>query len=164
MRAKRQLFLGFGSNLGDREDAIARARHAIKKRIGPILKASAIYETAAWGITDQSDFLNQVVVYECLLSPFEVLQEILRQELRMGRSRTQKWGARTIDIDILFYQDLKVYNPKLVIPHPFISERKFILVPLVEIAADFCHPATGITMKNMLHNCMDTSLVKKYTA
>lgn len=164
MRVKRQLFLGFGSNLGDRADAIARARHAVAQRLGPIIKASELYETAAWGITDQSDFLNQVVIYQTQLSPHQVLHEVLQQELRMGRTRGNKWSARSIDIDILFQQDLEVNAPDLIIPHPHISRRKFILVPLAAIAAEFKHPTTGDTMKSMLDKCTDSSLVKLYKA
>ena len=156
--------MGFGSNLGDRADAITRARHAVAQRLGPILQASALYETAAWGITDQSDFLNQVVIYQTQLTPHQVLQEILQQELMMGRTRGNKWSARSIDIDILFQQDLEVNTPDLIIPHPHISRRRFVLVPLAAIAADFKHPRTGDTMKSMLEKCTDSSLVKLYKA
>ena len=157
-----QIFLLLGSNLGDRAANLARARRHLQIACGPILKASAIYTTAAWGVTDQPDFLNQALLIQSTLMPKALLQTVLRIEQEIGRVRLQKWGARTIDIDILFFGDIAVQTPDLVIPHPELQNRRFVLVPLSEIAGSFIHPLLDKSIAELLHSCTDTSAVEPY--
>jgi 2-amino-4-hydroxy-6-hydroxymethyldihydropteridine diphosphokinase len=152
---KTSFFLLLGSNQGNRAQQLSDAVERIKHSIGPIEKASSIYETAAWGKTDQPDFLNQVLVARSALSPLAVLQAIHSIELGMGRQRNKKWSERTIDIDIL-YAGGKVLNlPELMIPHPEIQNRKFALAPLAEIAPGFVHPILNKTNAALLLACQD---------
>ncbi|MEO6683066.1 MAG: 2-amino-4-hydroxy-6-hydroxymethyldihydropteridine diphosphokinase [Ginsengibacter sp.] len=134
-------YLITGGNIGDRKKNLNIAAESIEKNIGHILKSSAIYETAAWGDTNQPAFFNQVHLVETLLSPEMVMQSILEIEKRLGRVRTTKNAARIIDIDILFYNDQIIENSILVVPHKEIAHRKFVLKPLVELAPDYIHPA-----------------------
>jgi len=162
MRARRRLFLGLGSNIGDRRDILVRTRHALEQELGPVLAASKIYETAAWGKIDQSDFLNQVIILGCKMTQYQVLRAILRTEAKLGRVRQDKWGARSIDVDLLFYGELVYESSDLTIPHPFISQRRFILAPLAEIAPDFIHPTLNISMRSLLQKCEDQSAIKVF--
>ncbi|MFT5885980.1 MAG: 2-amino-4-hydroxy-6-hydroxymethyldihydropteridine diphosphokinase [Arcticibacterium sp.] len=135
-----RVFLGLGSNLGDREKAISVALEEIGKVLGSIQKTSSIIETAAWGKTDLPDYLNLVVEIKTSLWPLALIDSILKLEEKLGRIRTQKWDSRLIDIDILYFNDWHFKMPKLEIPHPFIAERKFVLKPLTEISPNFVHP------------------------
>lgn len=137
------------------------ARHWISEKVGPILKQSSLYETAAWGITDQPDFLNQVLLVESVLSPIELLDAIQWIENKMGRVRERKWGERLIDIDILFYENEIINTPRLQIPHPGIPDRNFVLVPLCEIAADFVHPSFQKSIESLSLACSDLLAVQK---
>lgn len=110
------------------------------KTLGTIQKTSSIIETNAWGKTKQPDFLNQVILLETKLSPQNLLKKCQEIENKLGRERKERWKERTIDLDILFYNDLVLNDVDLIIPHPYISERKFVLKPLNEIASDFIHP------------------------
>ncbi|GAB3505623.1 2-amino-4-hydroxy-6-hydroxymethyldihydropteridine diphosphokinase [Emticicia fontis] len=156
-----QVYLGLGSNLGNRQENLDLACLRISENIGAILAQSSIYETAAWGVTEQDDFLNQVI---CITTEFEapaLLTKILAVEQSMGRIREVKWGARIIDIDMLYYNDNIIKLDNLTVPHPFIQERRFVLVPLAEIAPDFIHPQLQETNTSLLANCPDTSEVIK---
>jgi 2-amino-4-hydroxy-6-hydroxymethyldihydropteridine diphosphokinase len=135
-----RVFLGLGSNLGDREKAISDALKEIERLIGSIQNTSLLIETAAWGKTDLPDYLNLVVEIKTHLWPLELIEYILKLEENLGRIRTQKWDSRLIDIDILYFNDWHFKMPKLEIPHPFIAERAFVLKPLVGISPDFIHP------------------------
>ena len=157
-----RIFLLLGGNLGDRAANLARARRHLQITCGPILKASAIYTTAAWGVTDQPDFLNQALLIESDLAPKALLQTVLRIEQEIGRVRLQKWGARTIDIDILFYDNIIIQTPDLVIPHPELQNRRFVLAPLAEIAGGLIHPLLNSSILELLHTCPDTSAVAPY--
>ena len=126
-----------------------------------IVNQSAIYETAAWGKTDQATFLNQVVLVETELTARGVLERILIAEQEMGRMRKEKFGPRTIDIDILFFNDDIVQEDGLTVPHPQLHLRKFALEPLNEIAPDLKHPVTGKSIGEMLLECSDPLAVKK---
>jgi 2-amino-4-hydroxy-6-hydroxymethyldihydropteridine diphosphokinase len=153
-------YLLIGGNLGVREKILARARSFIKEDIGNIRKASSIYETAAWGITEQPDFLNQVIEVETKLSAQEVLNNILAIEIKMGRVRTRKNASRIIDIDILFFNNDIIHEPGLTVPHPEIQNRKFALVPMAEIAPGILHPIFKRTIKELLSTSGDTLEVK----
>lgn len=149
------IFLLLGSNLGDRSEHLATARALIESKAGKIIKTSAIYQTAAWGKTDQPDFYNQVIEIETILSPDDLLKTTLGIEVDMGRVRTETWGARTIDIDILLYSDIIVEHEHLIIPHPRMNNRKFTLIPLAEIAPGVIHPITQKTIRELLAICTD---------
>lgn len=155
MVSKHQLFLHTGSNLGDRHQHLLNANRFIVEEIGEIINASNIYNTKAWGITDQPDFLNQALELQTHLSPQDVLERILAIEKKMGRQREIKWGQRLIDIDILFYDDLIIDTPNLTIPHPYLHYRNFVLKPLVEIAPDFKHPLLEKTVMELNTGSID---------
>ena len=159
--AMHSVILLTGGNTGDRLNHLAQARERIAADIGPVTDASALYETAAWGNTGQPPFLNQVLKVETHLSPLDVLQGVLRIETAMGRIRTEKWGPREIDIDILFYDAEIVNSPDLTIPHPEIPNRRFVLEPLAEIAAGLVHPVLRVDVATLLARTGDTLEVRK---
>ncbi|UTA68544.1 2-amino-4-hydroxy-6-hydroxymethyldihydropteridine diphosphokinase [Emticicia sp. 21SJ11W-3] len=156
-----QVYLGLGSNLGNRQENLNMARMQISQNVGSIIAQSAIYETAAWGLKEQNDFLNQVICVSTTLPPHEVLAAVLAVELAMGRKRDLKWGARLIDIDVLYYNNEIIQLPELVVPHPFIQERRFVLAPLTEIAGALLHPQLQLSNAQLLEICADTSEVRK---
>jgi len=156
-----EAYLLLGSNLGNRSNQLALARQEISRRFGPIITQSSIYKTAAWGKTDQPDFYNQVIHISSPLSPRQALTEIQNIETTIGRQRTEKWGARTIDIDILFWGDIILQEENLCIPHPHMGQRRFTLTPLAEVAPKLVHPELNITMEEMLLLCPDSLPVEK---
>lgn len=141
--------------MGDRSQHLATARTLIEAKAGKVVKASAVYVTAAWGKTDQPDFYNQVIEIESILSPDDLLRTTLEIEETMGRVRTEAWGARTLDIDILLYGDVIVERENLTIPHPRMNIRKFTLVPLAEIAPEIIHPVEQKPIRELLDLCAD---------
>ena len=155
-----QIYLHTGTNLGNREANLKRANEWIVQEIGPIEKASSVYRTKAWGITDQPDFLNQALLVSTHLSPFELLEKIQDIERRMGRAREIKWGERIIDIDILFYNDEIIDTENLTIPHPYLHYRNFVLLPLMDIAPGLLHPGFGLTVAELYANSEDKLLVE----
>lgn len=155
-----QVYLHTGSNLGELDANLRRANKWIGKEIGFIERASKVYQTKAWGITDQPDFLNQALLAHTRLGPFELLEKIQAIERRMGRVREIKWGERIIDIDILFYNDEIIDTPNLTIPHPFLHYRNFVLLPLMDIAPGLVHPGFGMTVAELYANSEDTLLVE----
>ncbi len=159
-----EVYLLLGGNLGDRTLYLQQARESIVEQVGPINLASSLYETAAWGKTDQPSFLNQVLKIETDLSPEEVLQTINSIELELGRKRHEHWGARVIDIDILFYDELVQQTQRLTIPHPQLHLRRFTLMPLHEIAPVLVHPGLQQSITALLENCPDKLEVKRYKA
>ena len=150
-----------GGNMGEREKYLNQAIELIRLNVGNVISTSSIYETAPWGKQDQPTFLNQVLIVETKLLPTELLTSILSIEKKLGRERFEKMGPRTIDIDILFYNDLILKTPTLVIPHPQIEKRRFVLTPLVEIAEDLKHPVLNQSMKVLLEVCPDHLPVNK---
>ena len=150
-----------GTNMSDRWSNLIRCKAAIEEQVGKIKRCSAVYETAAWGKTDQAPFLNQVVVVDTLLAPVNLLKTILNIEHQLGRIRKEKWGARIIDIDILYYDSDIISLPGLTIPHPEIRNRRFTLIPLEEIVPGFIDPMYGLTVQELLKRCEDHSQVSK---
>ena len=155
------VFLLLGSNLGDRLQILKSAEMLIEERIGKIQSASSIYETAPWGVLEQPAFLNQILIVSTGLSPEEVLRIVLEIEHELGRVRYERWGARVIDIDMLYYQDLALDSARLTLPHPRLHELRFTLVPLNEIASDFIHPVLHKTTSQLLTECSDMGTVVK---
>lgn len=156
------IYLLTGGNIGDRLQNLQNASSLVEKSAGVVLQKSSIYETAAWGYTQQAAFLNQVLRIKSDLSAHELLQNILAIELQMGRKRVEKMGPRVIDIDILFYGGQIISTPELVVPHPRIAQRRFVLTPLAEIAPGFIHPVFNKTTADLLKDCTDQLEVKKY--
>jgi 2-amino-4-hydroxy-6-hydroxymethyldihydropteridine diphosphokinase len=154
-------YLLIGGNEGDRPGRMAEARREIGRTAGSILRSSSLYETAAWGKTDQADFINQALLLQTALDAPDLMLELLAIEARMGRRREGKWGPRTIDIDILFFNDDIISLPGLSIPHPELPKRRFALVPLEEIAPDQIHPVSHRSVRELLAACPDHSDVKK---
>ncbi|MFH2038084.1 MAG: 2-amino-4-hydroxy-6-hydroxymethyldihydropteridine diphosphokinase [Chloroflexota bacterium] len=143
------IFLALGTNLGDRLVNLETALECMSPGV-IVHKRSSIYETPPWGFTDQPAFLNMVVQAETQFSPWKLLKTIKKLEGGMGRQPTFRNGPRLIDIDILFYDDITSEQPGLVIPHPCIQERAFVLVPLAEIAPDYLHPVLQVTIQDLL--------------
>ena len=147
--------------MGQREDQLSYAAKLIEERCGSIIDRSSIFETAAWGKTNQENFLNQALVLETTLNPRDLLNEILYIENLMGRDRVEKYGPRIIDIDIIFFNHQKIKENGLVIPHPEMSRRRFVLEPLNEVIPAYIHPVLFKTVNELLHQCDDTLPVKK---
>ena len=156
-------YLLIGGNIGDRLSYLQKACTEITHRIGAILKSSAIYETAPWGNQDQSKFLNQVLLVETHLESFALLQTILSIEEGMGRKRTSENQPRTIDIDILYFNDVIENSDDLTIPHPRIFSRKFVLIPMFEIASDHIDPFHQKSIDQLLKECEDNLEVNKFS-
>lgn len=155
------VYLIIGGNIGDRKGFLTRATEEIQSRIGDIETQSAIYETAAWGITDQQNFLNQVLRVCTKLSAEKVMEQIQKIESVLGRERTIKFGPRTIDIDILFYNQDIIRTERLTVPHAEMQRRLFVLEPLCEIAPDFEHPILKKSVKDLLDDCEDKLEVRR---
>jgi 2-amino-4-hydroxy-6-hydroxymethyldihydropteridine diphosphokinase len=149
------VYLLMGGNLGNRVENLENALGLINSRAGTIIRTSEIYETAAWGITDQKSFLNQALELDSTLPPEILLDILLEIERGLGRIRREKNGPRLIDIDILFYGSEIISNPRLTVPHPLLQERRFALAPLNNIAPDFMHPVFHKTVKQLLAGCTD---------
>jgi 2-amino-4-hydroxy-6-hydroxymethyldihydropteridine diphosphokinase len=157
------VFLGIGTNLGNRESNLEEAAARIEEFIGPILVSSSIYETEPWGFHAKDKFLNKVVKIKTELPPSGLLGRILMIESLLGRIRDQfRYSSRLIDIDILLYEDMIVEEESLKIPHPLLQQRKFVLVPLCEIASEIIHPVLKKSIAELLEICEDRSEVKMY--
>jgi len=151
-----------GSNLGIRSDQLKIALERAGKLIGPIDLASSVYQTAAWGKTDQPDFLNQVFGIYTELNPQITMELLLKIEHSMGRKRAEKWGPRSIDLDLLYFGQSQIQSQRLTLPHPGITERRFVLIPLSETYPHFIHPVLKIDQQSLLEKCTDNGIVHLY--
>lgn len=158
------VYLLTGGNVGNRAQYLQETAHHIEARCGKIIRRSAIYETAAWGKTDQASFLNQALELSTLLAPEPLMQQLLSIEQQSGRKRTEKYGPRTIDIDILLFNHDIIETPMLTVPHSRMALRRFVLQPLSEIASAYVHPVFQKTIVQLLAVCPDPLPVKKFSA
>ncbi|MDO9340042.1 MAG: 2-amino-4-hydroxy-6-hydroxymethyldihydropteridine diphosphokinase [Bacteroidales bacterium] len=154
------VFLGIGTNLGNRGNNLKEAIARIEEHIGPVLKSSSVYETEPWGFQSGDEFLNMVVKVETKLIPAGLLERILMIESLLGRVKGEKqYSSRVIDIDILLYEGMVIDEKSLKIPHPLMHKRKFVLVPLCEIEPELVHPVLNQSIAFLLKTCKDKSKV-----
>jgi len=157
-------FLGLGSNLGDRLALLRSASKRIGSLVGThIVKVSGVYETEPFGVREQPDFLNAVLEIETTLRVEELHGKLKGIEREMGRVERQKWGPREIDIDLLFFDSLRIRTGALAVPHPGNGQRRFVLEPLAEISPEFLDPESGLTVSMLLEKCSDHGSVRKYS-
>ncbi|PIH03130.1 2-amino-4-hydroxy-6-hydroxymethyldihydropteridine diphosphokinase [Clostridium combesii] len=142
-------YVAFGSNIGEKESYIKRALEKIEERGMKIIKVSSIYETEPYGVLDQDSFFNGVVKIETNLTPEDLIGELLHIEKQLDRVRERRWGPRTIDLDIIFYDDLIINEKDLVIPHKDMENREFVLKPLCDIDENFIHPVLKKSVRQL---------------
>lgn len=155
------VYILLGGNEGDPKKKLAAAKKEITKNIGNIIRLSSLYKTAAWGITDQPDFLNQVIIINTKYTAEETLFKCLAIEEKMGRIRTIKNAPRIIDIDLLFCNKEIINTKALTIPHPQMQNRRFVLIPLNELSPNLKHPVLHKTIHQLLTICPDNLEVQK---
>jgi 2-amino-4-hydroxy-6-hydroxymethyldihydropteridine diphosphokinase len=158
-----QVYLLIGGNIGDRNANLAAALSLIGKYLGHVINTSSIYETEAWGFTEQPNFFNQAIYIQTNFNADVLMSEILNLEKTMGRERSIPMGPRIIDIDIIYFNDEIINKQSLIIPHPKMSERRFVLLPLAEIAPDYLHPVLNKSNTILLKECGDSLAVYKKT-
>ena len=157
----RTAYLLIGGNLGNRKENLAKAVSLINEQCGSLTRSSSIYETEAWGNTDQPSFLNQALEISTSLNARQLIRKVLKIEEVMGRVRKEKLGPRIIDIDILLFEN-EIHDLRfLKIPHPEMQNRRFVLVPLAEINSNLQHPVLKKTIAELLEECPDNLEVKK---
>ena len=157
-----RIFIGLGSNLGDRVGYLRRALSELGKlQKTTIQKYSSVYETEPVGVKEQPKFFNMVVELDSILSPDDLVRALKEIEHRVGRTLSKRWGPREIDLDLLYYGGEMLNEPSLYVPHPEISNRRFVLVPLKEIAAEFQDPLRHLNIEELLQRCSDTCSVRK---
>lgn len=150
-----RVFLITGGNLGNRKKNLQTAVTLIEEQVGRIIQSSKIYETEPWGLAGQPAFYNQGHIVKSKLDAQTIIDVILKIEVKMGRVRTVKNAARIIDIDILFFNDEIINEPNLIVPHPEIINRRFVLMPLYELMPEMIHPVTGKSIAELLSTCKD---------
>ena len=153
------VYLALGSNMGNRAANLKEAIAALSPQM-EVKAKSKVYETPPWGYTEQEKFLNQVVKVQTYVAPVPLLKHLKRLEVALGRKASFQNGPRLIDMDILFYDDLVLATPELVIPHPHVHERGFVLLPMLDIAPDFVHPVRNQSVRHMLAACDLTGIVQ----
>lgn len=154
--------LGLGSNLGDRKENLLRATSEIAEAIGKIIRISPFFETEPWGFQAKEQFLNMALIAETELVPEDILETIKSIETGMGRlSHGRKYESRTIDIDILLYDSTIIKRKDLIVPHPHMHDRKFVLAPLSEIAGEMIHPVFKKSISELLASCSDTCSIRR---
>jgi 2-amino-4-hydroxy-6-hydroxymethyldihydropteridine diphosphokinase len=154
-----KVVLGIGGNKGDRASYLSKAREALSAHF-TLISSSQVYESEAWGgVATNGYFLNQVLLIQTILEPLDLLQVTQTIENELGRTREQHWGDRTIDIDILYFGDQVSSDPQLTLPHPYLSERRFVLQPLAEILPLMNHPVLGKSAVKLLEECSDLGRV-----
>ncbi|KUG04998.1 2-amino-4-hydroxy-6- hydroxymethyldihydropteridine pyrophosphokinase [hydrocarbon metagenome] len=159
---QREVYIGLGSNMGDRDSNLQEAINLINNILGVQVKdLSSIYLTEPWGNENQDDFLNQVILIGTNLEASELLEALKKIEIKMGRQRTENWGPRIIDLDILLYGDDIVDFRDLKIPHPYAQQRLFVLIPLQEINPDIIFPDSGMGIREVLIRALEREDVKK---
>lgn len=163
MTAMKLIYLSLGSNVGDRAAHLARALDALAEAGVRPLRQSSIYLTEPFGGIDQRPFLNCALAAETALMPLELLRRLQQIEWALGRRRRVAMGPRPIDIDILFYGTSIIRTPELVIPHPRLAERRFVLIPLNEIAPELRHPVLQRSIAELLAATADHSLVRRWS-
>ena len=165
------IYLSLGSNLGNRKDQLSGARELIGNYVGRVVKQSRLFESPPWGYESKNRYINCCLAVETGLDAFRVMEELLSVEHTLGRpvrgdmhasSPEHKYADRLIDIDLLLYGDLVMDHPGLKVPHPRMGERKFVLLPLAEIAPDVIHPLKKMTVLEMLDRCPDPSKVRPF--
>jgi len=157
-------YLSLGSNLGDRLHFLKRAIKKIEESDKVSIKMiSSVYETEPVGCENQSWFLNLALEIKTSFDPFPLLEHLLAMEDQMGRKREEKWDPRNIDIDLLLYDNRIVDSDRLTIPHPRMHERRFVLIPLAQIASQLLHPLLKKTVEELLEGCEDKSMVRLYS-
>ena len=159
------VYLALGSNIGTREEYLQRAINEIGTHIGPVLSTSDVYETQPLSDSEtQRNYLNQVLKVAITLEPKDLLIKLLELEKSLGRQSREKWASREIDIDILFYDQIIYNKDDLVIPHPFMHLRSFVLTPLCQLAPEYFHPVFKKSISHLLQNCSDTGKVTTFAA
>jgi len=156
-----EVYLLLGSNLNKPALQLNIALQHITEKAGELIVQSPVYRSSPWGVSDQPEFANQVILLQTSFSPFELLQCLQKIEHTMGRERIVKWGSRIIDIDILYYGKSIITNPALKVPHPELSNRRFTLVPLCAIAPAFIHPVWNVSNQTILQRCTDEGHVEE---
>lgn len=155
------VYLSLGSNRGNRQLLLEQAMELIEKKAGTIARRSSFYETSPWGLENQPDFLNMCLLLHTRIVSIDLLRVLQDIEYQLYRERIRKWGPRTVDIDILLYNDQVIVEPGLTVPHPYLQQRRFVLVPLAEIAPGVIHPVLNNTIDELLEHCPDPLPVHK---
>jgi 2-amino-4-hydroxy-6-hydroxymethyldihydropteridine diphosphokinase len=158
-----KVYLLIGGNMGDRMANLKVAISHIEQQVGNVQLLSSVYETEAWGQTNQPNFFNQALLVHTQLASNELMKKLLEIESLMGRVRTVKMGPRTIDLDIIYFNNEVITSTLITIPHPKLTERKFVLTPLVEIAPNYIHPILNKSNTHLLKDCGDPLAVYKKT-
>lgn len=157
------VFLGLGGNMGDTELILHKARKLIDSECGKVIKESSLYKSKSWGFESASFFLNQVIEINTDKTAFELIEKLLEIENKLGRKREKGgYSDRVIDLDILLFNAEHIQTESIMVPHPRMHLRKFVLLPLSEIAPELRHPTLGKTIGELLVSCEDTVDVKKY--
>ena len=155
-------YISMGSNTGDRLANLMLAVKSLEERAVMVRRMSSVYESEAWGRMDQADFLNAVAEVETEMTALELLHVLQEIEKEGGRVRSERWGPRSIDLDILLFGSIVMATDELIIPHPRMSERRFVLVPLSEISGSLINPVDNQSVEEMIRNCTDKGLVRPY--